>query len=114
MVEEFAAAAEPAGGHRLFLYYAMQNAHAPLQAPYAPFSPDWPLTSGPLRAGPELLWCAFRSRYIQQCADVCNAQRRTLCAQVLLADEATGNLTASLRRHGLWDDTILVMSNDVR
>ena len=39
MVEEFAAAAEPAGGHRLFLYYAMQNAHAPLQAPYAPFSP---------------------------------------------------------------------------
>ena len=45
---------------------------------------------------------------------MCNAQRRTLCAQVLLADEATGNLSATLRRHGLWDDTILVMSNDVR
>ena len=66
------------------------------------------------------IWVAFFPRWHsdivadRQCADVCNAQRRTLCAQVLLADEATGNLTATLRRHGLWDDTILVMSNDVR
>ena len=46
MVEEFAAAAEPAGGHRLFLYYAMQNAHAPLQAPCVPPTPSlrYPLT----------------------------------------------------------------------
>ena len=70
---------------RLFLYVAMQDAHAPLQAPQS---------------------------FIDRCRHVCDAQRRSLCAQVALADEATHNLTEALRQNMMWDDTILVFAND--
>ncbi len=70
---------------RLFLYVAMQDAHAPLQAPQS---------------------------FIDRCRYVCDAQRRSLCAQVALADEATHNLTEALRQNMMWDDTILVFAND--
>ena len=38
--------------------------------------------------------------------------RRTMQAMLTCVDEATGNLTATLRRHGLWAETLLVWSSD--
>ena len=38
--------------------------------------------------------------------------RRTMQAMLTCVDEATGNLTAALKRHGLWSGTLLVWSSD--
>ena len=38
--------------------------------------------------------------------------RRRCFRQVSIVDEALGNITAALKSEGLWDDTVLAVSND--
>ena len=73
----------------LFLYYAMQTVHSPLEAP-----DEW-LARCPVSAYP-------------------NPDRRTYAAMTLLADSAIHNLTLVLTAEGLMDDTVMVIAGDVR
>ena len=70
----------------LFLYLAFHDTHSPYQS--LPQYED-PTIVGP---GAEL--------------------RKTMQAMLTCVDQATGNLTAALKRHGLWAETLLVWSSD--
>jgi arylsulfatase B/arylsulfatase I/J len=52
------------------------------------------------------------AEYIAKFAHVEDEQRRNLSAMVNCMDEAAGNVTDSLQAHGLWQDTILIVSTD--
>jgi arylsulfatase A-like enzyme len=89
----YAAAAEAvvlqhnASSAPLFLYYALQDVHAPLEAP---------------------------DEWVAKCPEerFPNADRRTFCAMTLLADSAIGNLTRALRQARMLQDTIMVIAGD--
>ena len=49
-------------------------------------------------------------RYIAPYRWVENPGRRNISAMVTVLDESVGNVTAALKRHGMWDDTLLVFS----
>jgi arylsulfatase B/arylsulfatase I/J len=51
-------------------------------------------------------------RYITPYAGVSSAERRNLSAMVSALDEAAGNVTAALKRHGLWEKTLFIFSTD--
>lgn len=69
----------------LFLYLAFQNVHTPLQVPkhYEEFYP-----------------------HIQ------HKNRRTYCAMVTALDEAVGNITKALLKHGYMNNTLIVFTTD--
>ena len=67
----------------LFLYMAFQNTHAPYQCP---------------------------QRYLDPAVDF--EGRRLMQGMVTCVDEATGNLTTSLKAKGMWPSTLLLWSAD--
>lgn len=72
----------------LFMYLALHNTHAPLEAPWpyvAPFAARWP-------------------------DDV--KRRATFCGMVSFVDETVGNLTAALKARGMWENTFFVWTTD--
>ena len=84
----------------LFLYLALQVAHAPWQVPDAYVdlivSRLQALGEGDLGAK----------------AQDPSGQFRAQLAMVTIIDEAVENVTAALRRRGMWDDTLLIFSSD--
>ena len=70
----------------LFLYLPLHNVHLPLQAP-----DEW------LKVYPANSTCD---------------KRRTLQAMVSVADNVTGHLVELLKKKGMWDNTIMVISAD--
>jgi arylsulfatase B len=69
----------------LFLYLALHNTHAPLQA-----------------------LPAFEALY----ANVSFAPQRNYYAMMSTVDSAVGNVTAALKEAGMWDNTLFVWTND--
>lgn len=72
---------------RLFMYYALHDTHAPLEAPWkyiAPFAAKFPT----------------------------DTKRSTFAGMCLYVDEALLNLTLSLKRVKMWDDTLLIFTTD--
>lgn len=82
-----AARAHAVNGQPLFLYMAYQAMHSPTQAP---------------------------ARYVDRFDTTIPLQkRRTVAGMVAAMDEGIGNITAALKAHGLWNDTLLLFSTDV-
>lgn len=50
--------------------------------------------------------------YVKPYEGVVPQARKNLSAMVAAMDEAAGNVTASLKRHGLWDRSIFIFSTD--
>ena len=72
----------------LAMYVAWQECHAPLQVPDGYDNPG----------------CAAQG--------VAGSKKRVYCAMTSFMDEAMGNLTASLKRTGLWENTLLIFTAD--
>lgn len=75
------------GNDPFFLYYAMQNVHAPVEYPDKYFSNT-------------------------PCKDVVNENRGKYCALLRAADAGIATVMDTLRRLGVDDDTIVVLSSD--
>lgn len=76
--------------NKLFLYYAAQNVHEPLQYP------------------PE-------EKYSNNCDHVAHTEghdRHILCALMSRADASIGKLEAALKEKGMWDNTVLWLASD--
>jgi len=69
----------------LFLYLPFQNVHFPVQAP---------------------------QKYIDKYSFINNKQRRTYAAMLDIVDEAIGNVTRSLEKAGLWENTLFIFTTD--
>ncbi|KAM7444316.1 hypothetical protein ABFA07_006991 [Porites harrisoni] len=69
----------------LFLYLPFQNVHGPVQAP---------------------------QKYIDKYSFIENKTRRTYAAMLDIVDEAIGNVTRSLEKAGLWDNTLFIFTTD--
>jgi len=77
---------------KMFLYYAIQNIHEPLQYP------------------PE-------EKYSNNCEHVAHTgimghDRHTLCAMMSRVDTAIGQLETALREKGMWDNTVIWLTSD--
>eukprot|EP01064_Diplonema_japonicum_P017370 TRINITY_DN2545_c0_g1_i7.p1 TRINITY_DN2545_c0_g1~~TRINITY_DN2545_c0_g1_i7.p1 ORF type:complete len:503 (+),score=120.75 TRINITY_DN2545_c0_g1_i7:27-1511(+) len=68
-----------------FMYLAYQNVHWPLEAPQA---------------------------YLDMFADVPNTQRQAVCALCKVMDDAIGQVTTTLDKQGLTENTILIFASD--
>jgi hypothetical protein len=83
----------------LFLYLPYQAVHVGNKV--TPAHPEYGLNQAP-------------TQYIEPYRDVADAQRRNLSGMVAAMDEAAGNVTRSLKTHGLWDNALFIFSTDVR
>lgn len=77
---------------KLFLYYALQNVHEPLQYP------------------PE-------EEYSTNCqhvahTDIFGHDRHTLCAMMNRVDTAIGKFETALKEKGMWDNTVIWVTSD--
>jgi len=82
----------PTDGRPLFMYLALHNTHAPLEAPWsfvAPFAKPW-ADEGGLHDG----------------------RRQNFNGMLSFVDETVANVTSALRRTGVWADTLLVWTTD--
>ena len=73
------------GDTPLFMYLAYQATHSPLQAPQS---------------------------YIDRCGKVLDHNRRVFCAMALCMDEGIANITAALKRSGLYNNTVIFFTGD--
>jgi arylsulfatase A-like enzyme len=71
----------------LFLYLPFQAVHWPLEAP-----------------------ASYVSKYDGKTGG--NHARQMVCAMAKTMDDAIGNVTAALKRRGMWEDTIVIFSSD--
>jgi len=71
----------------LFLYFPIQNVHAPLEAP-------------------------TQYTEVAACKDIPNADRKTFCGMAKAADDAIGNMTAALEANFPGEDIIMVLGGD--
>ncbi|CAH3194701.1 unnamed protein product [Porites evermanni] len=76
---------EHSSSRPLFLYLPFQNVHDPVQAP---------------------------QKYIDKYSFIENKTRRTYAAMLDIVDEAIGNVTRSLEKAGLWDNTLFIFTTD--
>ena len=71
--------------HPLFMYYAHQEAHVPLQAP---------------------------AEFFEHCMHITNDARRVYCAMLAAMDDSLARLIAQLKEKQMWDDTLLIVFSD--
>ena len=83
----------------LFLYLPYQAVH---------------VGNKPTTAHPEYGLDQAPAHYIEPYHAIADVQRRNLSGMVAAMDEAAGNVTQSLKSHGLWDNTLFIFSTDVR
>jgi arylsulfatase B len=76
----------PASDARLFLYLAFQNVHWPLMAPQA-----------------------YIDRFAHTTGN--NTARQLVCAMAAFLDDGIANVTAALKRAGIYDDTLIVFTS---
>ena len=69
----------------LFLYFAMHNTHAPIEAP---------------------------KRFVDMYSNIEDEKERTFLAMVSVVDESVQNVSSALRRNGMWNDTLFVWTTD--
>jgi len=69
-----------------FFYFPLQNVHVPLESP--------------------------GGKYDAACASVPNADRKTFCSMASIADDAIGNVTATLATAFAGEDYLVVVSGD--
>lgn len=78
----------PASAKPLFLYYAHQLAHVPLETP-----PPFNISSA--------------------CTSIVDPLRRTYCTMMQILDSSLGRLEAALRaKPGMWENTLVVVVSD--
>ncbi|KAL8618779.1 hypothetical protein ACOMHN_000207 [Nucella lapillus] len=70
----------------LFVYLPYQSVHGPLQVPQS-----------------------YVDRY---CSHIHDTDRRSKCAMIAALDEGIGNVTRALRKRGIFDDTLLLVTTD--
>ena len=83
VVQNYAGSGE---GKPLFLYLAFQNVHSPQEVP--------------------------ESYYVEPYAHIQNKNRKKFAGMVSCLDEAIGNVTEVFKKHGLWNDTLMVFTAD--
>ena len=79
-IEEHDAAASP-----LFMYLALHNTHAPLEAPW---------------------------RFVQPYAHLNDTKREIFSGMLSYVDETVRNVTDALKKKGMWQNTLFVWTND--
>ena len=77
----------PASDARLFMYLAFQNVHWPLMAPQS-----------------------YIDRFAHTTGN--NTQRQLVCAMAAFLDDGIANVTAALKRAGIYDDTLIIFTSD--
>eukprot|EP01130_Rhizamoeba_saxonica_P004276 TRINITY_DN1749_c3_g1_i1.p1 TRINITY_DN1749_c3_g1~~TRINITY_DN1749_c3_g1_i1.p1 ORF type:complete len:514 (-),score=88.58 TRINITY_DN1749_c3_g1_i1:111-1652(-) len=76
----------PSKEHPLFMYYAHQLVHVPLDKPEA--------------------------KWFENCTHIKDEKRNIYCAMIAAADDSLKQLIDTLKKKKLWDDTILVVTTD--
>lgn len=77
---------DPQGGKPLFMYYAHQVAHVPLDTP--------------------------PSKWFQNCTHIKDPKRNTYCAMLAAVDDSLLQLIEKLKAKSMWDNTVLVVTSD--
>jgi arylsulfatase A-like enzyme len=93
VLDSYAASGDADADRPLFLYFAHQIAHVPLEVP--------------------------PGDYLQRCkaspvatANGASESRLVYCAMMAALDAALGDTVQALKSHGMWDDTLLVVTTD--
>ena len=66
--------------------------------------------NSPTASHPEYALDQAPQRYIDEYAWVADEERRNLSAMVTVMDESAGNVTAALKRTGMWSNTLFIFS----
>jgi len=91
IIAEFARSRHESEGapQSLFLYLAYQAIHSPDEVPRE-----------------------YSNRFSDIFPEDCGSCRKAVCGMVSALDEGIGNVTAALKRAGLWEQTVIIFSTD--